>query len=235
MKAVLIDDEMHCTESLNILLTKHTDVKVVEVFHNPLNALKVIERIDFDILFIDIEMPSLNGLEFIKAVDRNDFHIVFTTAYDEYAIQAFKVNAMDYLLKPISKSDLLETLEKITNTTVHAPTLPALTSRINKLAIPSMSGFEMIPLEDILYFESDGNYTRVYLKGEDTFLCTKTLSKIEEILSGLVFLRIHNSFIINLNAVSKYVKGDGGYVVLEDGTNISVSRSRKEALIRQLR
>ncbi len=237
MKAIIIDDEVHCTESLSILLEKYSDVKVTRVFYNPLDALKVIEQLDFDILFIDIEMPELNGLEFVNAIDCNSCHIVFTTAYDEYAIRAFKLNAFDYLLKPIGKTDLLATLGRLkkVSTSIKVNNQHPLVSRIQKIAIPCMSGFEMLMMKDILYIEADGNYVRIFTKNRKTILCAKSLKEIEIQLRALPFVRIHHSYIVYLDAISKYVKGDGGYVVLENGTLLNVSRSRKEDLICRLR
>lgn len=240
MKTVIVDDEMHCIESLTSMLEKYTSVKVLQTFESPLEAVKKLPELQFDILFIDIEMPHLNGFELISLFPLSEWQVIFTTAYDEYAIKAFKVNAIDYLLKPIAKDDLLKSIEKcetstgISEISSRANMQSHFRDRLKKIAIPTLGGLDMLSIDSITYLESDGNYSKVKVKSGTEILVSKTLKYFDDILSPYGFIRIHNSYLINPNNIQRYVRGDGGYVVMDNGSMLNVSRSRKELLIRTL-
>ena len=243
MKAIIIDDERHCIDSLSIMLGRYTDIDVVHIFESSLQAAKELGSIEADILFLDIEMPYINGFELLTIFPEVPMKVVFITAYNEYAVKAFKFNAIDYLMKPIVKEELLETMEKIENLVAvesTQATVPLSTEllvqqfapMIRKLAIPTLAGLEMILIEDISYLESKSNYCTLHMIDGKKHMVSKTLKLFEKKLVPYLFIRVHNSYVINPNHITRYVKGDGGYLIMDDGANISVSRSRKDELLK---
>ena len=241
MKAILVDDELHCTESLNILLHSYCPgVEVVAKFNRPEEALPRLSQGDFDVLFLDIEMPVYNGFELLNRIPHKNFDVVFTTAYDQFAVKAFKYSAFDYLLKPIDpeelqgcirklsekkrQDDLEEQLSFLRSMLVREQQVP------QKIALPTTQGVEYVEIVDIIRCESDSNYTRIYQGGTNPTLICRTLKEVEELLEGANFARIHHSHLINLDHLRKYLRSDGGYVVMSDGSEITVSRSRKDVL-----
>lgn len=165
--------------------------------------------------------------------------VIFTTAYDEYAVQAFKVHAVDYLLKPIAKSDLLASIERcklidaqVMQERIQKSMASELHPRMQKLAIPSLAGLDLVAFDDVLYLESDSNYTHVYLRDDQPILVSKTLKSFESQLVPHGFVRVHHSFLINSNHIKRYVRGDGGYLIMSNDQHINVSRSKKEDLLK---
>lgn len=238
MKAIIIDDERHCSATLKYEIERHTpDIEVIGVFDQPEDGLKAIDSLKPDLVFLDIEMPRMNGFDLLQALPAIDFSLVFTTAYDEFALKAFQFSAIDYLLKPVSGEDIKKAVSKISNHRgVSKAQLDILFGRIegkgfSKIALPSSDGLEFIRPDSILHCESESNYTRVYFTDKRRMLVSRTLKDIEEMLEGQGFFRVHHSHVINLNNIAKYVKGSGGYVVMDDGTQIPVSRSRKDSLM----
>lgn len=245
MKAVIIDDEKHCREVLTTLIGKYCpDVEVAESFTNGAEALQLIEKINPDILFLDIEMPGMNGFEFIERCTLKNFEIIFTTAYNEYAIKAIKHSALDYLLKPIDKNELIEAVEKVKQQNAHKTSsrVEQLLSSLNlkkepkRFAVPTLEGLIMLNSEEILYCESDGPYcTFHFTTTTKPLLTSKTLKEAEEVLQGSGdFFRVHHSFLINLKFVQKYIRGEGGEVIMNNGKNIPVARSRKQDFLKVL-
>jgi two-component system, LytTR family, response regulator len=241
MKAILIDDEVHCTESLDILLRTYCpDVQVAGKYNRAEEALTVLNEQAFDVAFLDIEMPIYNGFELLNRVENKSFEIVFTTAYDQFAVKAFKYSAFDYLLKPIDGEELKACVtklrEKIRHTDVESQleflrTLLVREKQVpQKVALPTTQGLEYIDIAEIIRCESDSNYTRIHQDGERALLICRTLKEVEELLDGANFARIHHSHLINLDHLRKYVRSDGGYVVMSDGSEVTVSRSRKDVL-----
>lgn len=240
IKAILVDDEKHGLEMLSWLLEKYPNVEVLGAYSNPKEAVKSIENLNPDIVFLDIEMPSMNGFELLQAVGHISFSVVFTTAYDEFAIKAFKVSALDYLLKPIGKEELHAAIEKhiskanddyqnqlkLLKQLVEKPTL-----NLDKIAFPTFEGLEFVKAHHIIRCEADDNYTHIHLENKQPFLVSKTLKEVEELLADHGFLRVHYSHLVNLNKIKKYVKGDGGYVIMEDDSSVNVSRSKKEVFL----
>ncbi len=241
MKAILVDDEVHCTESLDILLRTYCpEVEVVGKFNRPEEALPVLNQEKFDVLFLDVEMPVYNGFELLNRVEKKPFDVVFTTAYDQFAVKAFKYSAFDYLLKPIDgdelaacvtklsekirQGDLESQLDFLRSVLVREQQTPQL------IALPTTQGLEYVPISEIIRCESDSNYTRIFQnEGNPTLIC-RTLKEVEELLEGANFARIHHSHLINLDHLKKHVKSDGGYAVMSDGSEIAISRSRKDVL-----
>jgi two-component system, LytTR family, response regulator len=245
MKAIIIDDEKHCREVLTTLLQKHcTGVQVAGEFANGADALKSIEKINPDILFLDIEMPGMNGFEFLERCHFKNFEIVFTTAYNEYAIRAIKHSALDYLLKPVDKNELVTAIEKAKQhssgkTSARVEQLLSSLSmkkEPKRFAVPTLEGLIMLNSEEILYCESDGPYcTFHFTNNNKPLLTSRTLKEAEEVLMSCGdFFRVHSSYLINMKFIQKYVRGEGGEVFLTNGKNIPVSRSRKQDFLNAL-
>lgn len=243
IKAILIDDEVHCLDTLNMLLSDYCpDVQVIEQCVSAKKALEAIEKLKPDLLFLDIEMPVMNGFELLEQLSSISFAIIFTTSYDQYAIKAIRFSALDYLLKPIEPKELISAVKKVQEQR-HLPMAEQFQILLNqiqgkgggisKIAVPTAEGFELIYAEQIICCEANDNYTHFLLKNKNKLIACRTLKEIEEQLQGFpFFVRVHNSYLVNLNEVTRYVRGEGGYLVMSDGTSVNVSRSRKEALLK---
>lgn len=242
IKAIIVDDEPDCSETLALLLERCCpQVQIVATCNSGAGALKEITSQKPDLVFLDIEMPHMNGFQLLEKLPSVEFDIVFTTSYDQYAIKAIRFSAMDYLLKPVDREELKSAVDKVSRR--HQPPLPQqleiLLQRLHqlttsKIAIPTLEGLQMIPVDSIITCASSSNYTTLHLKGNQKITASRTLKEIEEMLDGLSFLRVHQSSLVNLNEVNKYVRGEGGHLVMSDGTSIDVSRSRKESLLIKL-
>ena len=242
MKVVLVDDEKHCLETLSWQLQRYCpQVEILAACSTAAAAIKIIQKEPVDLVFLDIEMPHMNGFEMLEALQPITFEIIFTTAYDMFAVKAFKFSAVDYLLKPIDKEELLQAMNKYKTrgTKLRPEQLNILFQSLNqksgpvqRVALPTMEGLEFIEAEDIIHCQSESNYTHIFLAGDTKLLISKTLKETEELLKDHNFMRIHHSHLINLNHVRKYVKGDGGYVIMSNDDAVNVSRSRKELLLR---
>lgn len=242
IKAVLIDDEAHCLDTLNILLQEYCpDVQILRQCRSAKTALEAINSSNPDVVFLDIQMPGTNGFQLLEHLGQISFAIVFTTSYDQYAIKAIQFGALDYLLKPIEPKALIAAIHKV-QYLKRPPTLEQCeilfgrlhhkVSAIGKVAIPSMEGFELVTIDQIIFCEADDNYTHVVLKDKKKIVASRTLKEMEEQLREFGnFLRVHHSFMVNINEISRYVRGEGGYLIMSDGTTVNVSRSRKEALL----
>jgi two-component system LytT family response regulator len=242
--AMIVDDEPYSCESLATLLERYCpDVKLLDICYSGADALKAIKEQAPTLLFLDIEMPGMNGFEMLQRLPSINFSVIFTTSYDQYAIEAIKFSALDYLLKPVDREELQAAVQKALQNPKQSlpqqieillqkldhPAIP-----VNKIAIPTMEGLQMLFVESIISCSSDSNYTVLYLKHKQKITASRTLKEIEEMLEDYSFLRVHHSYVINLNEIERYVKGDGGYLIMSDGSNIDVSRSRKEMLISRL-
>jgi two-component system LytT family response regulator len=235
MNCIIIDDEKHCIKTLtNLLETNFPEVKVVVTCNDSTKAYDLIQQHQPNFIFLDIEMPHLNGFDLLSKFDSLFFDVIFTTAYDSYAIKAIKYSALDYLLKPVSKEDLAFAIEKITSK--HSSISPAqvqmATAVRNKqlpdtIALPTMDGLSFAYVHDIVHCTADGSYTRVFMNDKSEILISKTLGDVEELLSEYNFFRIHHSTLINLKQVKKYIRGDGGDVVMSNGYTLAVARTRK--------
>jgi Response regulator of the LytR/AlgR family len=244
MHAVIIDDEKHCRDVLQMLLERHCpEVTIDALCGDPEEALKVIERSQPQLVFLDVEMPGMNGFELLESCTRRSFSVIFTTAYDQYAIKAIRHSALDFLLKPIDKDELVQSVQKALTQTVNSATkVDALLQFLHqhvqpneRLALPTEDGLRMIPVKDITYCESAGGYTKVFMaqQGVPTLIC-RSLKEVEEALKEKGFFRVHNSYLINLSYMHKYIKGDGGEIIMTDGKNIPVSRNRKQDFLMRI-
>lgn len=243
LKAVIIDDEIKALQSLTWELTNFSDeIKVVASFTDPHEALTYLETNSPDCLFLDIEMPTMDGFQFIQKIKNKDFPVIITTAYNQYAIKALKNEAVDYLLKPIDTDDLNDTILKIKKyNTKHnaAAQLEDVLKNFNtntvekKITISTDGKLVFLKSDEILYAESDGNYSTIFLENGQKMVLTKKLKDVNEILPNDCFFRVHNSYIINLNKIKEFIKTDG-YVVLSSNHKIPVSRQKKSTFLDML-
>lgn len=244
IKAIIIDDEQHCVDALKADLAKYcSNVEVCATCTTAKEGILSIKKLRPRLVFLDVEMPWMNGFELLEMFDHIDFCIIFTTAYDKFAAKAFRISAVDYLLKPIDALDLQSAVKKAEEkilasegsvnieNLLHNIKQPA---QQQKIAFPKREGYEFIAAENIQYCHAEGAYTNVYLAGGKKFLVSKTLGDIEEMLPHEIFIRIHHSTIVNINAVTHYIKTDGGYVVMNSSEKLMVSKARKEVLLERL-
>ena len=244
IKAIIVDDEVHCIDTLSILLADYCpEVQVLDKCMSPKKGLESIERLKPDLVFLDIEMPAMNGFELLEQFKQIPFAVIFTTSYDQYAIKAFRFSALDYLLKPIDREELQKAVQKVLNKKQNQlpQQLEILLQKINhtnnavqRIALPTMEGLQMVAINSIISCASDGNYTIFFMKDKQKLIISRPLKEVEEMLEDYLFLRVHNSYIANLNEISKYVKGEGSYLIMTDGSTVDVSRSRKELMLKKL-
>ena len=231
-KVVIVDDEEHCINTLKWQLEQYCadDVDVIAVFSEPNEAIKEILILKPDIVFTDIEMPALSGLELAANIENLVDHIVFTTAYDQYAIKAIKLNVLDYLLKPIDRNELMETIEKIKTIRSVKKDKQDNTNQelrkskfVNKIALRNNDGISFISLDNIIFIEGDSAYSIFHMVNQKKIVISKTLSFVEELLDEPFFFRVHKSYIANLKYVENYIRGDGGEIIMSNGMSISLS------------
>lgn len=236
LEAVIVDDEIKALKSLSWELTNFSEeITVSASFTNPFEALEYLEKNTPDCLFLDIEMPTMDGFQFIQKLTNKNFPVVITTAYNQYAIKALKNEAIDYLLKPIDTDDLKETIVKIkkfNSKNFTAERLEQILINFNsnlinkKITLNTDGKLLFLESDEILYAESDGNYSTIFLIDGQKIVLTKKLKEVNALLPQDSFFRIHNSYIINLNKIKEFLKTDG-YVVLKSNHKIPVSRQKK--------
>lgn len=249
MKAIIIDDEAKARKLLQILIVENCP-KITEVHQasNLLDGVALIKAHEPNIVFLDIEMPKHSGLEILNFIDREivNFEIIFTTAYSEYAIQAFQLAAIDYLLKPVRPNQIKQAVDKaikLMGQTQISHKLDALKEsfaqkKFNKIALPVGNSIKFMPFDEIVLMQADGMYTNVATAKGENILITKPLKHFVELLENApTFYRPHRSYLINLSYIKEYIKSDGGYVVMDNDMTVSISREKKEeflALVTQL-
>jgi two-component system LytT family response regulator len=241
--ATIVDDEQDCCEVLATLLAKYCpEVKILDICFSAEAALQSIKEQAPQILFLDVEMPFLNGFELLAKLDKINFELVFTTSYDHYAIKAIRFSALEYLLKPIDRTELQNAVQKAVRRNAHPlpqqfemllekmkqPAIP-----VSKIAIPTLEGFQLLQASSVIHCEADGNYTYLFLKNKTKLTTTRNLKELEEMLEDYSFIRVHHSHLVNINEIEKYIRGEGGYLVMSDGSTVNVSRSRKELLLKK--
>ena len=238
MKAIIVDDEAKSRNTLITSLNRYTpQVEIVADAASVVEALKKIKEHQPDLLFLDVQLPDGSGFDILELLPNLNFKIIFVSAYDKYAIDAFKFSAIDYLLKPVEPELLIKAVEK----SAKEGKLESLEGKLNvllsnrkqieKIALPSTNGLELVKVEEIVYCQADSNYTIFHLQNKQQIMVSRSLKEYDEILSPLGFFRIHQSYLIKLSFVKKYIKGEGGSVILENGKELDVSRRRKEGFI----
>jgi len=244
LRAIIVDDEHHSLKTTELLVQKNCpDVEIIGMAETPEKGIQFIDNLQPDIVFLDIAMPVMNGFEMLQHLSFKSFDVIFTTAYDEYAIKAFKVNAIDYLLKPIVIEELVEAVSKVALKqkkdeqysridevlkSIKTPTI-----KKEKVALPIDGKIQMIPFESIIYCESESNYTYIYFPDRKVIL-SKTLKEIEKLINHSDFFRVQNSFLVNLNHIKEYIRGEGGELIMSNGDEVRVSRNKKEELLKLL-
>lgn len=243
MTCILIDDEPDCLDLLALLIRKHCPtLQLIGQYTDPNEGIAAIQAMRPNLVFLDVEMPEVNGFGVLEACRNIPFQVIFTTAFNEYAVKAFKYSAIGYLLKPVGQEDLVDAVQRaqqilsIQHLVQQRDILfdylhPARSTR-EKIALATSTEVVFIPINDIIYCEADGNYTQIYRHSQKTpALFTKPLKEIEELLPGDIFYRVHHSFIINLKRVEAYIRGDNGGVKMSNGMLVPVARARKQELL----
>lgn len=242
LKAVIIDDdEFSCFHLQDAINHKVSDVEVIATFNSAEDAIGKLSSLKPDVVFLDVEMPGgMSGFDMLKKLPAINFEIIFTTSHEHYAIRAIRFSAIDYLLKPVNITDLQEAVSRVfekrsNNTDLSLWQMEVVTqakTKIENLAIPTMEGLIFIGLQDILFCEGDDRYTKIYLRDNKMIMSSRTLGSFEELLSPHGFFRIHKSHLVNLHHLKKYIRGEGGQVVMADGTVLDVSRRKKDELLK---
>ncbi|SRR5579871_46982 len=245
--AIIIDDEQHCIDRLSFLLEKNfaADISLLGKFKTTETGLKAINDLQPELIFLDVQIDDdKTGFDLLKQIQNINFEVIFTTAFEKYAVQAFKFSAIDYLLKPVDADDLRQAInklkERISQTSaadkfeVLYHNLKNLSHFSKRICVPIINGFVVVQVSDIIRCESEGNYTTLFIKDKPKLMVAKTLKEFDEMLSEYNFFRVHNSHLINLNYIKTYNKGKGGFVIMTDNSSIEVSTRRKDEFLKKL-
>jgi two-component system, LytTR family, response regulator len=244
MRAILVDDELNSLQNLQQKLEGFCpDVAIVAITQKPEEGILLIRQHQPDVVFLDIEMPRMSGFRMLEQLGDYDFDIIFTTAYNHYSIDAIRISAFDYLVKPIGIEELQHAVERLSKS-LHKQTKEKIDilkkslndsrSQEDKIAISTSEGIEFIPIKNIIHIESKSNYSKIFLIDNKSMMVTKILKDFEEMLLPYNFYRVHNSHLINLTYIQKYVRSEGGHVMLQDGTLIDISRRKKEEFLKMI-
>jgi len=242
LRILLVDDENDALEALEWKLNHYIDDVVISTCNSPIKAIDIIDSTKPDVVFLDIQMPEMDGFTMIEKLKFKKFNLIFTTAHDEFALKAIKVSAIDYLLKPVDKDELLEAIAKVrpSNTDLKLEDkLQLLLNNINgspsdKINISADGKVYLLEQDDVVMLKSDKSYTTIFLKNEQQIVVSKTLKEVERKFQFSQFYRVHNSYLINLNHVKEYLKGLGGELIMSNGLTASISRNKKAELFKKL-
>ena len=244
IRSIIIDDEQHCVRALLSDLQKHCpSIEVQDSCYSAKEGIMAIKKLNPDLIFLDVEMPWMNGFEMLEILGDVNFSIIFTTAHDEFAAKAFRISAVDYLLKPIDAGDLKAAVQKVEKKMEEGSDLKHISNLLRnmrqpsaeqKIALPQREGYEFVDVSSIIYCQAEGAYTKVFINDKKPMLISRTLGDVEELLSPEMFQRIHHSSLINVTFISQFIRSDGGYVVLKNGEKLSVSKAKKEMLMARL-
>lgn len=245
LNAIIIDDERSSRNALRQKLVKHCiDVMIIGECENGEEGIENIEKKKPDIVFLDVEMPRMNGFTMLQQLKNKNFEVIFVTAYDHYAIKAIRYSALDYLIKPVEVEDLKNAvnraLEKMNIAKPNArlelllENIVSEKPKFTRIAIPTAQGLQFIKIDEIIYLEASVNYTKFHLYNNIKYTVSKTLKEFEDILPADIFIRIHNSHIINKNYVDKYIRGDGGQVVLSNCVVLDISKRKKAEFLKAI-
>lgn len=247
IRAILIDDEPAATELLATLINNFIpDVEVLAEVHSVKEGITKIRDLEPDLVFLDIQMPQGGGFALLRSFEDLNFSVIFTTAYDQYAIKAIQHSALDYILKPITSDRLQEAVSRyrklVTKRSLQESSIYLLPDNLmnlhqqsTKVVIPIPKGMKIVTVAEIVYLKASGVYAEIVLSDGTVQVVSKGLKHFESVLKGFGMLRVHDSYIINLQHLDRYIRGRGGEVFMKNGSEIPVSRSRKEELIRTLR
>jgi two-component system LytT family response regulator len=243
LKTVVIDDQEFCTEVIRDMLAENCpDVKIAAVCNSGKDGIKAIKKHNPDLVILDVEMPEMSGFDMLQKIKNPSFEVIFTTSFDKYSIQAIRFSALDYLLKPVAAHELVAAVDRIKQNQnkyfnkKSASLFQHLTETkkpLHQIALPSSDGLIFLVVADVVHCESDSNYTTLFLKSKEKIMITKTLKEVENLLDGSDFFRIHNSHLININHIKKYIRGNAGYVIMSDGSHLNIARNKKDDFLRQ--
>ncbi|SKD08378.1 two component transcriptional regulator, LytTR family [Chitinophaga ginsengisegetis] len=245
MRTIIVDDEKHSRDALHMMLERYCPhVSVQAVCSSGPEALTAIHELHPELVFLDIEMPGMDGFQVLEACEYHSFAVIFITAYDQYALQAIHHSALDYLLKPIDSQELKDAVEKAgsQSTLVTAgkvdDLLHFLQQHLNqdeRLALPTSDGLRMVVAKNIIYCRGAGTQTRLHLQEpEKPVMVCRTLVEMEQWLADKGFFRVHSSFLINLSFMEKYIKGDGGEIIMSDGYSVPLARDKKQDFLQRI-
>lgn len=247
VKSLIIDDVERARQSLRADIEDYCpSIEIVGEADGVQTGIEAIERLKPDLVFLDIQMDDGTGFDLLEKIGKIDFKIIFTTALNEYAIKAFKFSAVDYLLKPIDPDELQAAVSKLKSGKTEAPNQPnpydllmenlkkIQNTSVKKIALNTQEKVHIVAIDEVLRCESNSNYTLFHLTEKRNILVTKTLKEFEELFSDYNFVRVHHSHLINLDFLKEFVKIDGGYAIMSDGTEVPVSTRKKDALMKKL-
>lgn len=243
LNTIIVDNE-ECSQNLTHLLHTHCpEVKILHVCYSCQVADEAIKKWRPSLIFYNLELPDIASYNLASLFDTDTYYIVFTSRSDQYAVKALHLGAIDYLIKPIDAKELKRAVQKVIHHRQHlfSQQVEQLLHKMNhsngnghSIAMPTMEGLQMIKTDQIISCQSDSNYTVLMLKDKQRIIVSRTLKEIEELLEPFSFIRVHHSHLVNINEIHKYVKGEGGYLIMSNGATIDVSRSKKETLIKKL-
>ena len=246
IRTIIIDDEPSAVNVLNMLLKKKCkeDVEVIATSNSPFEGKELIEKLSPDLVFLDVEMPGMSGIDLVHSFAKPAFRIVFITAFDAYAVEAFRLSAIDYLLKPVEADDIVRVVEKIKkdidkdqNTIggklhhLEELLMHGSTTTESKIGIGMSDKIVFVNIKDIMYCEANGSYTNVWFRDGRRMVASKSIGDFELQLADHKFFRIHHSYLINLNLVKEFQRHDGGYVIMENGKRLEVSQRKRKNFI----
>ena len=245
LRTILVDDEPHNNKVLKYELNRHCpDVEIIEICHSAKEAIKVIVSKKPDLVFLDINMPYISGLEMLEMFQDPDFEVIFVTAHQDYAVQAFKTCAIDYLLKPVNKDELKEAVQTVIKNKNRENELryKFLTDQVKafkkkeveRVMVPTNKGYSFVYIKEIVYCESNDTYSYIHLVNGEKLFVMKPLKYLDEMLAGFDFERVHRSFLVNFNRIKTFVKGENGGLVMENNQSIPIAKSKKNDFLKRL-
>lgn len=242
ISAIIIDDEARGRFALQQKLADYCPtIALLGEAASGQEGIDLIKKVHPQIVFLDIEMPGMDGFEMLKRLPGHDFHIIFTTAYDHYAIKAIRFAAFDYLLKPVDIEELRFAVARIAAAPVEEQTQKKLEvlkenlsgrPRLNKIAIPTLDGLLFFDIDSLIHLEAQSNYTRIHFSGHNPLLASRTLKDFEDLLPADMFFRTHHSHLVNLQYIKRYIKGDGGQIEMQGGSYAIVARRKKDEFLK---
>jgi two-component system LytT family response regulator len=242
IKALIVEDKPGSIELLKWLLHENCpEINKIEIAMSVREAIPLISSFQPDIVFLDIQMPHQSGFDLLKAIDNWNFEVIFTTAYNEFAIQSIRFSALDYLLKPVDAGELVKAVDRFKVKRIYAPAgeelyknfIQNISNKNRRLALPGITDIKYVEVDTIIRLQADRNYTRFYFNDKKEFLASKTLKEYEELLDGCGFIRVHRTHLINSRYIKEYERE--GIMILKDNTEVEVARRKKEQVVKFLR
>jgi two-component system LytT family response regulator len=242
IRSVIIDDEPESRTAVSNILTNYCeDVEILGEAGDVASGIQLIRQTQPDVVFLDIQMPDGTGFKLLESFDDIQFQVIFITAFDQYAIKAIKFSAIDYILKPVDPQQIIKAVQKLRKMSPeknqYSERIGMLLEnkqKVTKIALPTQNGYRLVRIGDIIRCEADNNYTNFYLRTTEKFLVTRTLKDYELMLDHDSFMRVHQSHLINLNFVEQYIKGDGGIAIMSDGSEVEISRRKKDTFLNHI-